>query len=83
MPFAARRESEREVLPWSTWARIHMLRMFWGYFWRVASCWEGTMGIVSGGIARWISEKSLTHGNGEFSCNARSDFLSLALGRGI
>jgi hypothetical protein len=46
MPFDARRESEREVFPWSTWARIHMFRMFWGCFWRFASCCEGTMGIV-------------------------------------
>jgi hypothetical protein len=46
MPFDARRESDREVLPWSTWARIHMFRMFCGLFWRVASCWEATAGIV-------------------------------------
>jgi hypothetical protein len=23
-----------------------MFRMFWGLFWRVASCWEATAGIV-------------------------------------
>lgn len=47
MPLVAMRESVREVLPWSTCARMQMLRMFVGVCWRVTSVLGGIEGIFA------------------------------------
>lgn len=49
MPFVAMRESVREVLPWSTCARMQMLRMLVGLCWRVTRVlgeMEGIFAVV-------------------------------------
>jgi len=49
MPFVAMRESVREVLPWSTCARMQMLRMLEGLVERVMRREGGMVGIFVGG----------------------------------
>ena len=46
MPLVAMSESESEVLPWSTWARMQMLRTFCAFDWSETRREGGIAGIL-------------------------------------
>ena len=49
MPLLATRESAKVVFPWSTWAKMHRFRMFFGFFWSSVSFSIGITRIVTAG----------------------------------